>query len=48
MADGQHKNYSYLVYKPDTANGNQAPQRVSPCVNTTGIVEGLKIQLGRR
>ena len=39
------KNYSYLVYKPDTANGNQAPKRVSPGVNTAGIVEGLQTQL---
>ncbi len=37
------RNYPYLVYKPDSANGNAAPQRVGPGVNTAGITEGLQI-----
>jgi hypothetical protein len=37
------RNYPYLVYKADSQNANAVPQRVSPDVNTTGIVEGLRI-----
>lgn len=37
------KNYPYLVYAPDSANGNTLPQRVSPGVSTAGITEGLQI-----
>lgn len=35
------KNWPFLRYKPDNANGGAAPVRSSPAVNTAGIDEGL-------
>jgi hypothetical protein len=37
------RNYPYLLYKPDTKNGNVAPQRVPPGINAAGVIEGLQI-----
>jgi hypothetical protein len=37
------KNFPFLQYVPDPKNNNIAPQRISPAVNTNGILEGLQI-----
>jgi Phage P22-like portal protein len=39
------RNYPYLLYKPDTKNGNVVPQRVSARMDTGGMVEGLQISI---
>jgi hypothetical protein len=36
-------NWPFLTYDPDPKNSNVPPQRVSPAVNTAGIIEGLQI-----
>jgi hypothetical protein len=36
------KNFPYLPYTPDTANGNIAPQRVQPAVSSQGISAGIE------
>lgn len=41
-ANANRKNYPYLPYTPDPANGNQAPQRVQPAVSSQGITAGIE------
>lgn len=36
------KNFPYLPYTPDPANGNQTPQRVQPAVSSQGITAGIE------
>jgi hypothetical protein len=36
------KNFPFLVYKPDPANGSKEPSRVTPPVPSQGIIEGIK------
>jgi hypothetical protein len=40
------KNWPYLEYEPDPANGGQAPQRVQPAVSSQGIGELLATATG--
>lgn len=40
------KNWPYLEYEPDPANGGQAPQRVQPAVSSQGIGELLATSTG--
>lgn len=40
--NANRKNYPYLPYTPDPANGNQAPQRVQPAVSSQGITAGIE------
>jgi hypothetical protein len=35
------RNYPFLLWKPDPANGNAAPTRIQPPVSSQGIVEGM-------
>lgn len=37
------KNYPYLLWTPDSKNGNQMPSRVEPAVSSQGITEGLTL-----
>lgn len=37
------KNFPYLLYSPDTKNGNAPPQRVQPAVSSDGITDGLML-----
>jgi Phage P22-like portal protein len=37
------RNYPYLIWTPDTKNGNAAPQRVNSGMNTAGMMEGLQL-----
>lgn len=41
--DANRKNYPYLTYEPDGANGSVAPQRSSPAVNVAGLENGMLI-----
>lgn len=41
-ANANGKNYPYLPYTPDPANGSQAPQRVQPAVSSQGIAAGIE------
>lgn len=40
--NANRKNYPYLPYTPDPANGSQAPQRVQPAVSSQGITAGIE------
>ena len=40
--NANRKNYPYLPYTPDPANGNAAPQRVQPAVSSQGITAGIE------
>lgn len=40
--NANRKNYPALIYTPDPANGNQAPQRVQPAVSSQGITAGIE------
>jgi len=40
--DANIKNYPFMVYKPDPANGSVMPQRIAPALKSDGILEGLK------
>lgn len=39
--NANRKNYAYLPYTPDPANGNIAPQRVQPAVSSQGFSDGI-------
>lgn len=40
--NANRKNYPYLPYTPDPANGNAPPQRVQPAVSSQGITAGIE------
>lgn len=40
--NANRKNFPYLPYTPDPANGNQAPQRVQPAVSSQGFSSGIE------